>query len=54
MTVTGLDTVDWHQLGLTIVAFVCVIIILILVVPADVGVRHDKDDDPPPPIFPAF
>lgn len=53
MTITGLDTVDWRQLGWAALAFACFIIWIVLVMPADAGVRHD-DDDPPPPIMPPF
>lgn len=45
MQVTGLETVDWHQLGWTAFAFVCGLVALVLVFPPDPGVRHKKDDD---------
>lgn len=52
MTVTGLDTVDWHQLGLIGVVAVCIFVILALVVPADAGRSKKGDGDWPK--FPPF
>ena len=57
MQVSGLDTVDWYQLGWIGIAFVSGLIACVLVFPPDPGVRHkkkDKDWDDDYPRFPPF
>lgn len=55
LVTTSGQPIDWLFLGKAIFAFVCFIVIMVLVAPPDAGVRHkDKDDDDNYPMFPPY